>query len=131
VFAAEHESDDPLCELDEYERLRACTLILSSTYFVGELEFVARTDFIDRTGCTRYTISFQDERVIAEVGEQSYEEWMIGCRPEARYADYQEEYFLSRVYGSEDEVFVYRWAEDVSNRTIVENKFGDVRLTIY
>lgn len=105
-----------------------CTLVLSSAYFEGELTFVPDLH-VRKLHCTLKEIWFQDDRVRSETLGKVYEEWMISCQPEERYASFQAEYFISRVYNSTNEVFVYRWTQD--SKIVVENKFGDVRFKIY
>jgi hypothetical protein len=111
--------------------LRVCTLLLSSAYFEGELVFEPEYDFVDDTGCTKRKITFQDDRVNSQSEGADYEEWMIGCRPQLYYASYQAEYFFSRVYNSETQVFLYRRKRQQDSTTVViENMFGDVRFKL-
>ena len=117
-----------MCKLNRRERLRLCTLVLSSDYFERELKFAPDYEYIDRKACIKKEISFEDEKVRSKVAEKQYEEWMISCRPEEYYVSYQTEYFLSRVYDSTTEVFVYRQGRD--SKLFLENRFEDVRFTI-
>ena len=118
---------DPICVLQPLQRLRVCNLVLSADYFQGELKFIPHLRNIDQVGCTKRKISFRDSQISSELGEEMYEEWMIGCKPSEYYASHQSEYFLSRVYKSMNEVFVYR--RDVDS-IVLENLFGNVRFRI-
>lgn len=128
-FTAKNQSDDPVCKLNHHERLRVCTTVLNSTYFYGELQFVPMYKYIDETECARRRISFQNDRArLQTLGKPAYVEWMISCKPKQYYASYQAEYFLSRVYDSNTEVFVYRRNDD--SEIILENLFGNVRFRV-
>lgn len=102
---------------------------MTSAYFQGELKFVPRYRYINRSDCVKKKISFQDDQVKLEVGENDYKEWMMTCRPAQFYASFQAEYYLSRVYNSDSEVFVYRRKKD-SDKVVLENRFGNVRFKI-
>jgi hypothetical protein len=121
-------SDDPICKLNEDERLRVCILVLSSTYFEDGLVFEPHYSYIDETECFKRKISFNDERVKLEAGEKLHEEWMISCRLEKHSPGFRGEYFLSRVYNSVNEVFAYK--VDENSDVVVENLFGNVRFRI-
>jgi len=128
MFAAEDPSNDPICSLKVDERLRVCTIVLSSEYFEGKLEFVPQYDFVEKTDCKKRRISFQDEKIKAETDGKFYKEWTISCRPKLYYATYQEVYFLSRVYNSINEICLYRWGG--GSKMIIENRFRNVRFRI-
>jgi hypothetical protein len=127
--AEKESSNDPICKLKKLERLRVCTLVLSSAYFEDGLVFNPDDFYVDETKCSKKEISFEDDQVKLETAGKRYEEWMISCRLK-KYSDgFRGEYFLSRVYHSDDEVFVYRASEDESH-ILLETLFGDVRFRI-
>ena len=130
LFSAKIQSDDPICSLDKFQRLRVCTLVLSSNYFEGELTFVPTLESIDESDCFKVRISFQNEDAKFKANGKVYEEWTIGCRPDEYYADYQKEYLVSRVYKANNEVFVYRYDDDDDHKIILENRFGNMRFKI-
>lgn len=101
---------------------------MTSAYFEEEITFVPEEEDIDDFKCTKIEISFQNELVKSKTNGKQYDEWTIGCRPEQRYASFQSEYFLSRVYNSDDQVFVYRRGQ--GSEYVVEALFGGVRFKI-
>jgi hypothetical protein len=115
--------------LSRSERLRVCTLILSSAYFERELEFTPEYGHIDRARCVKRTIAFRDANARKKAGKKLYQEWTIGCRPNEYYADFQAEYYVSRVYNSDTKVFVYRRSGSDST-VVIENLFENVRFFI-
>lgn len=104
---------------------------MNSQYFRGELTFIPRYNSDDPLDCTKRVISFRDIRASEHTVGELYEEWMIGCKTERYYASFQAEYFISRGYNSEDEVFVYRWEDpENSSRIVMEYLFGNVRFKV-
>ena len=85
--------------------------------------------YVDMKKCTKMEISFRDEHVKSDAADKGVlEEWVISCRVAGFEDGFVGEYFLSRVYNSDDEVFAYRLGED--SKLVVENHFGNVRFVI-
>lgn len=121
--------EDPMCALNLYQRLRVCSQVINSSHFAREIKFVPEEKYVDEDTCIEKEIFFQDARTRSQAGETIFKEWMIRCRPEQYYADYQNEYFLSRVYNSNSEVFAYR--QGPNSKVVLENLFADVRFINY
>lgn len=124
MFSAQDPFEDPICTLEADERLRVCMLVLNSEYFEEELKFIPRT-VNSMDNCVKREITFQDEEARYLSGGLLYEEWMISCKPDYYYATFQNTYYLSAAYYSENHVFAYRW--DENGNLILENRFGNVR----
>ena len=125
-ISARTEFEDPICNLDQFQRLRVCTQVLSSAYFAGELKFVPSHEFTDESTCRKRTVWFENERLRLITTAEHYEEWMISCRPKEYHSVFQGEFFLSRVHGFANEVFVYRRGHR-PRAVVVENSFTNIR----
>ena len=100
--------------------------MLNSDYFEEELEFIPSDRNTFR--CIRILVSFQDDRIKLEANGMRYTEWVIGCKPDFYYAEFQGTYFLSRSYHSNTEVFAFRQGED--SNIVIENLFGNMRFKL-
>lgn len=118
-----------MCKLNPDARLRVCTLVLSAEYFDKGLLFTPKYEYIENSECIQREIAFQDDNVNSEATEEIYKEWMISCKVDNyKRPDFHGEYFLSRVYGSNDEVFGFHSGQN--SRVVIDNLFGDVRFVI-
>lgn len=123
-FSAENQWDDPVCQLDRFERLRVCTLVFSSEYFGIGPKFIPTLTNVDASTCMKNEISFQDKQ---NIGLTGYEEWMIICRVQKNDTDPQPEYFLSGIFNSSN-VFLYYRRRD--SKVVIQNMFSGVRFRI-
>ena len=74
-------------------------------------------------------VSFRDENIKLITRGKQYVEWMIACKPEQYYANFQAKYFISAVPNSNSEVVVYH-RERNSSSVVIDPLFSNVRFKI-
>lgn len=96
-------SDDPLCKLDAQQKLRICSLVMSSSFFAKSYRVGGNTNYIfDR--CREKRVSFRTE--YGKGKKEIYKEWMIICKGRRRKSLESVSFHLSRAYVSHT-VIVY------------------------
>lgn len=86
---------------------------------------------MDETRCVKRRITSENEET-RDALLTKLAQWMISCRAVYRDTQLQAEFFLSRVYDSANEVFVYRRILNhyMGVDIVLVNLFGNVRFKI-
>jgi len=100
LFTAETASDDPVCGLNREEKLRVCTIVMSSSYFAGKITYLPDQNRLNDV-CRLTKVAFQTNEARRDAKGNNHEEWILPCtvtavEPNARNILYG----VSRAYHS-------------------------------